>query len=154
MIGRSSEEVKPEGNCPSRLMSRRVTLVYRVGIWLPVLVPAGVVAPRELLDVILVPPKVFQMLAISLLYGGLPYAGLALWASWWIGGRTERDVKHLALRAPLLFAVVFAILAAAAGLLVGQPIPFLAVAILGAAFAVGLGYAYVALVLVIRRLVE
>ena len=96
--------------------------------------------------------KIAQILLASLLYGGIPYAGLALWAGWRIGRRSEADVTRLMLRAPLLMAAWFAAFALVAGVMVGAPGPFAAVAVLGAIASIVLGYVYILVVLVGRRL--
>ncbi len=131
-----------------------VRLIYRIGIWLPLIVPAALIAVMELLDLRpanVVVQKLVQLLASSLLYGGLPYAGLAVWASWWITGRPEPEIRRQMFRAPLVMAGVFALTAVVVGVGVGRPGPFIAVAVLGAIVAVPLGYAYVGLVLWLRR---
>lgn len=129
-------------------------LIYRIGIWLPLIVPAALVAVMELLDLRpanVVARKLVQLLTSSLLYGGLPYAGLAVWASWWITGRPEPEIRRQMFRAPLVMAGVFALTAVLVGIGVGRPGPFIAVAVLGAIVAVPLGYAYVALVVWLRH---
>lgn len=132
-----------------------VRLIYRIGIWLPLIVPAVVLAVRGLMDLQPtneVSRKLVQLLAFSFVYGGLPYAGLALWASWWITGRPESEIRRLMLRAPLMMAGVFALTAVAVGIGVGRPGPFIATAVLGAIVAVPLGYAYVGLVWWLRHI--
>jgi hypothetical protein len=94
--------------------------------------------------------KVVQLLLASLLYGGVPYALLAVWATWWIGGRSEPQITRLVLWAPLLMAAVFAPIALVTGVAVGAPGPFSAVAVVGALVSIVLGYAYVALVFLLR----
>src|SRR4051794_5113751 len=80
---------------------------YRVCLWLPLALPAAatvlvrVVGVRALgwpLD------DAFSILVYSFLYGGVPYALLALWATWWIGKRPEREIERLVVRAPWLMA--------------------------------------------------
>jgi len=66
--------------------------IYRIGIWLPLAVPtlvAGLVHGLGVAVGIGAHQKVVQILLISLLYGAVPYALLALWATWWVGGRSE-----------------------------------------------------------------
>ena len=129
-------------------------MVYWVGIWLPLLVPAAVMAVVEGIDI--TPAggfrKLVQVLYMSLLYGGIPYGVLAAGASLWMVGRGEDQIRQLMRRAPLLMAGFFAIVSALLGLIVGAPGPFLALAALGALFSVALGYVYVGVVLMLRRL--
>jgi hypothetical protein len=44
------------------------------------------------------------LLLASLLYGGVPYAPLAIWATWWIGGKNEAQIRRLVVEARLLMA--------------------------------------------------
>lgn len=93
---------------------------------------------------------IVELLVYSLLYGGLPYAVLAAWATWAIGGRTEREIRRLMFRAPLLMIAVYAPVALFAGIIVGAPMPFAAVALLGSILILLFGYAYVALTVILR----
>lgn len=131
-----------------------VQSVYRVGIWLPLALPALVAVPLHQLGVGAAGgplQKVLQILLMSLVYGGIPYAALAIWATWWVGGRSETEIKRLMIKAPWLMAGVFGALAVLTGIVVGHPVPFIALAGLGAVVALPLGYTYVALVVLIRR---
>lgn len=80
-------------------------------IWLPILVPAAIVA-------------IYRSLA---------------------------SIRRLMFRAPLLMMGLFAVVALAAGIWVGQPRVFSAVAGLGAVVSLVLGYAYVGLAVAVRR---
>src|SRR6185436_6351213 len=88
-------------------LNRRMSIqtFYRLTVWLPIAVPAlvaygihglGFTVEGESLQRL-----VFILLA-SLLYGSVPYSLLALWATWWIGGRPEPEIRRMAFRAPLL----------------------------------------------------
>lgn len=133
----------------------RIESIYRLGIWLPVLVPAIVALVTHgggmtvAGDIPL--GKVSQILLASLLYGGVPYVALALWATWWMVGRPESEVRHLMFRAPFLMAAVFMVTAFVTGIAVGQPRSFIALGILGAIAAVPLGYVYVLCVVLMRE---
>jgi hypothetical protein len=128
-----------------------ISAVYRLCIWLPILVPAAVIVVAKTLALKLADGVVWEALAYSLLYGGLPYAVLAFWATWWIGGRSEPEVRRLMFRAPLLMATLFVPLALVVGFAVGAPGPFTAVAILGLFMILLLGYAYVGVAVLLRR---
>lgn len=71
--------------------------IYRVCIWLPILVPAALilvvnaVGARLAVDVGLVGERI----AYSLIWGGLPYAVLAAWATWWVRARPEAAITRL-----------------------------------------------------------
>ena len=128
--------------------------IYRIGIWLPLAVPALVAGLVHGLGVTVdAGPlrKIVQILLMSLLYGGVPYAPLALWATWWVSGRPEPGIRRLMMRAPLLMVAVFVPVAVLAGIAVGQPMPFIAVAVLGAIITIPVGYAYVGLVVLLRE---
>jgi hypothetical protein len=128
--------------------------IYRVGVWQPLAVSAVVAGLVHGLSVMInAGPlrKVVQILLMSLLYGGVPYATLAIWATWWIGGRPEPEIKRLMFRAPLLMVATFVTVSVATGIVVGQPVPFLAVGVLGAIVIIPLGYAYVGLVMLLRE---
>ena len=125
--------------------------IYRVCIWLPVLVPAALMAVANALNLRLSAGVLWEVLAYSLIYGGVPYAALAAWATWWVGGRPEVAIRRLMFRAPLLMAAVFAPVALVVGFAVGEPGPFTAVALLGCVIILPLGYAYVGLAVLLRR---
>lgn len=128
---------------------------YRLSVWLPLLVPSLVVLIHhgiEWRSEAWPVTKVVQLLLMSLMYGGVPYALLSVWATWWMGRRSENEIKRLMLRAPILMGVLYLPFAVTAGMLAGAPIgPFLAVGALGAIVAIPLGYAYVGLVWLIRE---
>lgn len=125
--------------------------VYRLCIWLPILVPAAVIGVAKALELRLSDGVVWEVLAYSLLYGGLPYSVLALWATWWVRGHSEVEIRHLMFRAPLLMAAVFVPLALVVGFAVGAPGPFAGVAVLGGLIILPLGYAYVGVAVLLRR---
>jgi hypothetical protein len=127
--------------------------IYRVCIWLPILVPAALILVVNAVGVRLAADVgvVGEMIAYSLIWGGLPYAVLAAWATWWVGGRPEAAIRQLMFRAPLLMVAVFVPLALATGLAVGALGPFTGVAVLGAAVIMLLGYAYVGLAVALRH---
>jgi hypothetical protein len=125
--------------------------VYRLSIWLPIVVPAVVIVVASTLELRLAEGLLWEMLAYSLLYGGLPYAILATWATWWVGRHSEAEIRRLMVRAPLLMGSIFVPLALIFGLAVGAPGPFAAVAVVGLLNIVVLGYGYVGIALLLRR---
>src|SRR5688572_27752209 len=127
-----------------------VWTVYRLCVWLPILVPAVVIGIAKAFDRPLAAGVLTEVLAYSLLYGGFPYAVLAVWATWWIGARPESEIRRLTFRAPLLMAAVFVTLALAIGVAVGRLGPFTAVAIYGLVTILPLGYAYVGIAVLLR----
>ena len=127
----------------------RITTFYRISIWLPIAVPALLIALVAIAgggD----PGALAEVLAYSLLWGGIPYTALAIWATWWIGGRPEAEIRRLMFRAPLLMTAIFVPLALVLGVIVGAPGPFLGVAVLGAVAILALGYGYVGLTALLR----
>jgi hypothetical protein len=128
---------------------------YRLVVWLPLVIPAIVallvhglhLAPSGPLAMIV------QLLLASLLYGGVPYAVVAGYATWWIGGRSEQEIRRRAWRAPFFMLGAWTVVAAIFGILARSPRLFVGLAGLGAAVIFVLGYSYVALVLLLRRLI-
>ena len=126
---------------------------YRLAVWLPLALPAAVAVLVHGFDVdpgAGATSKIVQILLMSLLYGGPVYGPLALWATWWIGRRTEAQIRTLMVRAPLLMIAVFVPVALLTGLAAGAPGPFAAVAGLGAIVILAIGYGYVAFVSLLR----
>jgi hypothetical protein len=124
--------------------------IYRICIWLPIIVPAVLILVVNAFGLRLAAGVVGEMIAYSLIWGGLPYAALALWATWWVGGRPEAQIRRLMFRAPLLMVAVFVPLALLLGLVAGALGPFVGVALLGAAVIMLLGYAYVGVAVFLR----
>lgn len=132
----------------------KVQTFYRFAVWLPLVIPALVASVVHLAGWRPeFPPvaKLVQLLLVSGIYGGLPYAVLATWATWWIGRRPELEIRRRAAWAPLLMVAVWLPLAAVLGMLAGSAEMFLGLAGLGTVAILLLGYAYVALVFVLRR---
>ena len=89
---------------------------------------------------------------ISLIYGGIPYLLLALWATWWIGEHTEPEIRRRALVAPLLMIAAWSVFALIPTIASRKIEMFFGLVGLGAVFSLVLGYAYVALVFGLRAL--
>lgn len=133
----------------------KVQTFYRCSVWLPLLVPAAVAAaigglglrpgfqPAE---------KLVQLLLVSGIYGGLPYLAVAVYATWWIDGHSESQIRRRALLAPLWMCVAWMPIAALVGVLYGRIETFVGFAALGIAVILPLGYAYVALVFLLRQI--
>jgi hypothetical protein len=124
--------------------------IYRACIWLPIVVPALLILMVNAFGLRLSAGIVGEMLAYSLIWGGLPYVILAVWATWWVGGRTEAEIRRLMFRAPLLMVAVFVPLTLLVGLVAGAPGPLVGVGLLGAVIIVVLGYVYVGVTVVVR----
>jgi hypothetical protein len=131
-----------------------VQTFYRCAVWLPLAIPALVAtgvhaagSSPSLSPVV----KIVQLLLFSGIYGGLPYAALAAWASWWIGRRLEPEIRRRALQAPLWMVSAWLPFTAAIGGLAGRVETFLGLAGLGTRVILPLGYAYVTLVFLLRR---
>ena len=137
-----------------------VRTFYRLSLTLPVLVPAALIAALFVAPTLVLwlgnstSPMALGVLTYSLIYGGAPYVALALWAAWSFGEKTEAQIRRLILTLPLLMEGVavacFATVAAANGVL-GRADTLLTV---GFVASIVLGYAYVAIVSVIRRFVS
>jgi hypothetical protein len=128
---------------------------YRLALRLPLLVPATVALVVHGLDLSVASApagKLVQLLLVSGIYGGIPYALLAVWATFWLGDRTEASIRRMALLAPVFMVAVWLPFAAAIGLLYGRFDTFAGLAALGVVLIVPLGYAYVAAVFLLRGL--
>ena len=135
----------------------RVTTFYRLSIWLPLVVPGAFAGLRYGLHIAPAPDSPFgPVVGIfmgSLLYGGVPYAALGLWAIWRIGDYSEPQITRLMIWSPPLMigaSIVFWLLA---GLWVGQP-QFVLVGVLSGVFVIPLGYGYVGFVFMLRTLLR
>ena len=124
---------------------------YRAFLLVPIIAPLALVAATISFDPQQSYGIVGQVLVLSLFYGGIPYALLALWAAWWIGRHPDSEIHRLMLRAPVIMAVFFATLALIIGTVVGAPRQFAGVAALGAGSSLVLGYFYVGVALLLRR---
>lgn len=124
--------------------------IYRLSIWLPIIIPAVLIGVAKALRVPLAEIDVLEILAYSLVYGGVPYLPIALWGTWWVGDRPEPEIRRMMFRAPLLMVALFAPAALVVGLVVGALKPFTAVAVIGSVIIIPLGYAYVALAVALR----
>lgn len=132
---------------------------YRLNIWLPLVVPAALIASLHVLMKDFGAPApagpfrfVFGVLQYSLQMGGIPYALLALWATWEVGDQEEAGVRRLMYLSPLLMVAVFAVWCIVIGLISGHMRQWIAVAALGSAIILPLGYTYVGLTVFMRHL--
>lgn len=129
---------------------------YRLALGLPLLVPAATAAVVHLLGWQPATPLVHkgvQVILMSGVYGGLPYALLAAYGIWWIDRRPEREIRRRALLAPLLMVGAWVPLALLVGVLYGSAEVFLRLLALGTVVILPLGYAWVGLVFLLRSLV-
>ncbi|HSJ24751.1 MAG TPA: hypothetical protein VK929_08800 [Longimicrobiales bacterium] len=132
------------------------SVFYRCAVWLPLLVPAAVATLVHVSGVQPTYPairKLIQVLLISGIYGGMPYAILASYATWWIDDKPEREIRRRALAAPLWMLALWFLCATLIGLLSGRVDMFLGLLGLGTAAVLLLGYGYVSLVFMLRRLI-
>lgn len=126
------------------------TTFYRLCIWLPVALPTLLIVVVNIFGLRDLVGWVGELVAFSLFYGGIPYLALAMWAMWWVRGRSENEIRRVMYRAPLIMLAVFVPTALMIGFLVGAPGPWAAVAAQGAAVIVLLGYFYVGLTVLMR----
>ena len=132
--------------------------LYRIGIWLPLVVPIAVILGMNVWLKGLGLPKpsgsvdvVLEMLGWSGILGGPVYLLLATWASEWIRGRAESTVRRLMFIAPLLMVAAFSVISLAMGLATSHVTQWLGVAALGAGVAIPVGYGYVGLTVALRH---
>lgn len=134
-----------------------ISVFYRCAVWLPLLVPAAVAAIVHglgLQPTIPVMKKLVQILLISGVYGGLPYALLAAYATWWIDHRPESQIRKRALVAPFWMIGAWVLFVFVLAIRSGNSEMVLGLLALGTAMIIPIGYAYVCLVLMTRRLLR
>jgi hypothetical protein len=126
---------------------------YRLAVWLPLALPGVAAVVRAAFGPSVFPeplkPIVGWLLG-SLVYGGIPYALLALWATVRMGRLDEPEIRRLMFRAPFLMIGMFTLVWFVAGLSVGQP-QFILLGPLAAFLIIPAGYGYMGFVLLIRE---
>lgn len=130
-----------------------VDTFYRVTVWLPMVPPGLAVLLTHGLG--LRPEtgrSVIQLLLMMFLYGGLPYTLLALWATFWIGGRRESEIVRMVWRAPLLMVAAMGVLAALVFARSGELTMSIAFFGAGAFVSLVIGYVVVGLTIGLREL--
>jgi hypothetical protein len=129
---------------------------YRAMLWLPIVVPAGLIAVFIMAGWGAADAGGFtEAIAWSLIVGGLPYAALALWANFWMDGRDEHEIRRLMFVSPLLMVGAFAVYAALLGALEGRSLRSVgALAWFGGSYVIPFGYAYVGIALLLRRVLR
>src|SRR5687767_8511350 len=113
-------------------------MFYRMSVWIPLLLPlAAAVAVNGLGVATTSRPleKLVQIMLISLIYGGIPYLVLALWATWWIGDHSEREIRRRAMVAPLLMIGAWSLFALIPSVMARKIEMFFGLVGLGAVFS-------------------
>jgi hypothetical protein len=126
-----------------------VQTFYRLSVWLPLVIPGVVAFVGHGLGVPIGVPGVGMLLA-SLLYGGIPYAPIAIWASFWIDSRPEPEIRRRALQAPLWMVATFAVFCVVLAIRSQLLLMPIALFVLGAVMSLAFGYFYVVLVFILR----
>ena len=127
---------------------------YRIVVWVPILVPALAAVMAHGFGFRPVSPtgrKALQLLLMMFFFGGAPYTALALWATFWIGRRPEREILWKSLQAPLLMATAFAVPSAVLFVLSRSGEMALGFFAYGAVSSVVVGFAFVGLTLAVRE---
>lgn len=86
---------------------------YRIAVWLPVVLPSLVVLDMHVLGwrwSLSVLGAFVQVPLMMFVFGGPTYAPLALWATFWLGGKTRSQIHRMAIRAPWLMVPMFGVL--------------------------------------------
>lgn len=125
---------------------------YQASIWAPIVLPALVWGGASLLGMPRWEPLslVLGTLFSSLFLGGLPYAALALWATWRVRTLPESAIRRLALWAPPLMLGVFLPYALVLGAGDRATWAGFGLFLFGALYIIPLGYAYVGAVFLVR----
>ena len=133
-------------------------LIYRVCIWLPLLVPLVVIVIMNVLLVgfdIAKPSgaagTVVEIVAYSGMYGGLPYLMLAVFASWWFKDRSEPAIRRAIVLFPIGIVLAFALACVLAGALTAFEGNGIRTVAEFASVVLPLGYTYVALTFALRQ---
>jgi hypothetical protein len=123
---------------------------YRLAVWLPLAIPGLVALLLHGLGVGPIPSPVTEILLGSLIYGGLPYAPIAVWATFWIDNKDEDAIRRRAVRSPLWMIVSFSAFCAYLGVISRQLAMPVALFVVGSVAILVLGYLYVVLVFALR----
>jgi hypothetical protein len=130
---------------------------YRIAVWLPIVLPSLFV-----IDIHVIGSRwserafgpFVQWPLMMFVFGGPTYAPLALWATFWLRGKTRSEIHRMAIRAPWLMVPMF--LALSIYLLVrsrdlAMPAAFF---VMGSVLSVVLGYSIVIATFGLERLLE
>jgi len=131
-----------------------VQTFYRYAVWLPLIVPGVLTLAARGLGFRPSALPLGEIIVLSGMYGGLPYAVIALWGTWWIDSRPERQIRRRALQAPLWMLIPWALFAAVIGVLARRIDAFAGLAGLGTVIIIPLGYAYVGVVFLLRSALD
>jgi hypothetical protein len=94
-------------------------------------------------------------LFFSGIYGGIPYAFVATWATLWLRGKSLDQIHWLAMRMPLLFILVFVVCAVLFGRIAEASWESgAALALIGTVYIIPIGYMYVGLGFLLERLLR
>lgn len=86
---------------------------YRIAVWLPILLPALVVIDMHALGgrwSLSLLGAFVQLPLMMFVFGGPTYGPLALWATFWLRGKTRSQIHRMAIRAPWLMVPIFGVL--------------------------------------------
>jgi hypothetical protein len=86
--------------------------------------------------------------------GGIPYCLLALWATWWMRGESEAEIRRLARLMPLWMLVAFLLVALLMGAVEGDIFEGVFLMAIGIPYILVLGYGYVGLVFLLRFIAQ
>jgi hypothetical protein len=129
---------------------------YRIAVWLPIVLPSLVVIDMHVgwrwsLNLL---GAFVQFPLMMFVFGGPTYAPLALWATFWLGGKTRSQIHHMAVRAPWLMSPAFGVLSLYMLVRSGQLAAPAAFFVLGSLVSVVLGYSIVIATFGLEQLLE
>jgi hypothetical protein len=130
---------------------------YRVFLWVPLALPLiAIGAYAAGLDAFFIPADfLLSTLALSGLFGGLPYLLLATATTVWMKNKDLREIRSRAKKMPLLLIPLYALGALGYGVVgEGSWTNGAALALIGALYILLLGYAYVGLAFLTERLLS
>ena len=132
-----------------------VARFYRAAVWLPIVVSGIALAGIQLVGTPInyTLNQFVMVFVIAGYFGGIPYLALAIWASWYLRSGGERTGHIVALLLPILMIPACALYALALTLWNHSSLgDVLFLTMMSAAWAIPLGYCYVAFVFAVRWL--
>ena len=130
---------------------------YRIAVWQPFVLPSLVVIDMHVLgsrwSLSVLGPLV-QFPLMMFLYGGPAYVPLALWATFWLRGKSRDQIHQMAIRAPWLMVPMFLLLSIYLAVRSGDLVMPSAFFFLGSLMSLMVGYVIVGMAVGLEQLLE
>ncbi len=138
-------------------MTLTINRFYRIAVWLPIVISGPTMLGAALVGLPIFDPLNVIVMALIMagVYGGIPYALLALWASRWMRGKTELEIRRLARLMPIWMLLAFLPVAFLMGASDGDTLfGGLFWILVATPYILVLGYGYVGLVFFLRFIAQ